>query len=412
MAKASMRILVHDYSGHPFQAQLSRELARRGHEVLHLHAAFFQTPKGRLARAADDPPGFAVEGLELGRPFAKYRFLERRAQVRAYGRILCERASLFAPEIILCANTPLDPLAIFQRWREGRDIPFIFWLQDIYGVAIDRLLRQRLGILGAIVGAYYRRLERRIARASDAIVTITDDFRPILDGWSVAAGRVAVIENWAPLAELPSLPRDNDWSHAQGLAGRLVLLYAGTLGLKHDPNLLAALAERFRANPEILVLVASEGPGADWLARRKAEAGLDNLRLLPFQPYAALPEMLASADVLLAILDAEAGIYSVPSKVLTYLCAGRPLLAAVPAANLAARLIARERAGLIVEPGDASGFTAAAERLVADAPLRAQLGENGLDYARRSFNIGGIAERFEAVMAKASPRGAACHGHG
>ncbi len=30
-----MRILVHDYSGHPFQAQLSRELARRGHDVVH-----------------------------------------------------------------------------------------------------------------------------------------------------------------------------------------------------------------------------------------------------------------------------------------------------------------------------------------------------------------------------------------
>lgn len=43
-----MRILICDYSGHPFQVELSRGLAARGHAVLHLHFADFQTPKGNL----------------------------------------------------------------------------------------------------------------------------------------------------------------------------------------------------------------------------------------------------------------------------------------------------------------------------------------------------------------------------
>ena len=34
-----MKIIVHDYAGHPFQVQLSRRLASRGHEVLHLYCA-------------------------------------------------------------------------------------------------------------------------------------------------------------------------------------------------------------------------------------------------------------------------------------------------------------------------------------------------------------------------------------
>jgi colanic acid biosynthesis glycosyl transferase WcaI len=412
MAIKRMRILLHDYSGHPFQVQLSRALARRGHEVLHLHAAFFQTPKGRLERAADDPPGFAIEGLELGEPFAKYSFLKRRGQEIAYGRILGERAARFAPDLVLCANTPLDPLARFQAWSAARRLPFIFWLQDIYGVAIDRLLRRRLGPLGAMIGAYYRRLERRVARASQAIVTISEDFRPILEGWGVPSGRITIIENWAPIDELPALPRSNAWSREHGLEGRIALIYAGTLGQKHDPRLLAELAEHFRADPRVAVVVASEGPAMDWLALRKETAGLDNLHLMGFQPYARLPEMLATGDALLVILDPEAGIYSVPSKLLSYLCAGRPIVAAIPAANLAARLIQREGAGLVVEPSDNAGFAAAAQRLVQNANLRSQFGKNGLDYARRSFNIDRIAERFEAVIAKAIQKGAACYGHG
>jgi len=33
--RGAMRIGIHDFSGHPFQVQLSRELASRGHEVVH-----------------------------------------------------------------------------------------------------------------------------------------------------------------------------------------------------------------------------------------------------------------------------------------------------------------------------------------------------------------------------------------
>ena len=68
-----MRVLIHDYAGHPFQVQLSRALARSGHSVLHLHFASFQTPKGAVERRPDDPDNFAIEGLTLGRPFAKGR---------------------------------------------------------------------------------------------------------------------------------------------------------------------------------------------------------------------------------------------------------------------------------------------------------------------------------------------------
>jgi glycosyltransferase involved in cell wall biosynthesis len=402
-----LRILLHDYAGHPFQAQLSRALARRGHSVLHLHAAFFQTPKGRLARAPEDPSTFAVEGLELGAPFAKYRFLRRRAQERAYGKLLARRAAAWVPDLVLAANTPLDSLRELQEWCRALHIPFIFWLQDIYSLAIDRILRRKIGPLAAPIAGHYRAIERRIARDSDALVLISEDFRPTLDAWGVPPGRISVIENWAPRDELPALPRDNAWSREHGLADKLVLLYAGTLGLKHNPALLAALAERFAARPEIALVVVSEGPGAEWLAARQSAGALANLRILPFQPYQRLPEMLASGDVLLAVLEAEAGAFAVPSKVLSYFCAGRPLLAAIPSANLAARLIRRERVGLVVEPDNAGGFVMAAERLVNDAALRAWFGQNALDYAGKTFDIEAIVARFEAVFAAVFEGGAA-----
>ena len=60
--------------------------------------------------------------------------------------------------------------------------------------------------------------------------------------------------------------------------------------------------------------MVSEGRGADWLRAAIAEDAEPALVLLPFQPYEVLSEVLASADVLLAILEPEAGAFSVPSK--------------------------------------------------------------------------------------------------
>ncbi|HEX2891951.1 glycosyltransferase family 4 protein [Vineibacter terrae] len=393
-----MRILLHDNSGHPFQVQLARELARRGHQVRHLFSAVFQTPHGALERQPGDPDTFEVAAIDPGEPFAKYSYIKRLQQERRYGALLRQELAAFAPDVALMSNTPPDSLVAPQRWCRAQGVGFVFWVQDIYAEAVARILGQRLGPLGKPVAWHYRRLEGGLLRRSNQVVPITDDFGPLLQAWGVAANRITVIENWSPLDELPLRPKDNAFARQHGLHDKTVLLYSGTLGLKHNPGLLLAIAEAHRDNPSVAVVVVSEGLGASWLAERKVESGLDNLMLLPFQPFDRLPEVLGAADVLLAILEPEAGIYSVPSKVLTYLCAGKPLLAAMPGENLAARTIQRQEAGMVVAPADTEGFVAAARTLIADPTRRATLGGNGRAYAERTFDVRRIAERFEAVL--------------
>jgi colanic acid biosynthesis glycosyl transferase WcaI len=98
------------------------------------------------------------------------------------------------------------------------------------------------------------------------------------------------------------------------------------------------------------------------------------------------------------LLEADAGIYSVPSKMLSYCCAGRAVLGAIPPANLAARRIRSEGFGLVVPPGDQPGFVAAARRLIAEDGVRDEAGRRGRAYAEKSFAIGPIAARMEAIL--------------
>ena len=382
--------------------QLSRELARRGHETLHLYSASFQTGKGRLTRDDGDPATFAVEPVDLGRTFDKYSALRRPVQELQYGRLAAARAERFAPDVVLSSNTPMLAQQVLLPRMKRRGARFVFWQQDIYSAGMTEAAKARIPVVGGHLGGAFRWLERRQLQASDAIVVISDDFRTVLRGWGIDDARVTVIENWAPLGEIEPLPRDNDWSRAHGLTGATTILYAGTLGLKHNPSLLLRLAERFRDRADVKVVVVSSGLGADWLAARAA--ALPNLVLLPFQPYEVLPQVLASGDVLAAILEPEAGIFSVPSKVLSYHCAGRPLLAAIPAENLAARLVRREDTGLVSEPGDPEAFAASAEKLL-DAPeLREAMGARAVAYATTAFDIHTIADRFEDVLGRVHAR--------
>jgi putative colanic acid biosynthesis glycosyltransferase WcaI len=399
-----MRILIHDFAGHPFQVDLSRELARRGHSVIHAYSPDVTTGRGRVTRSEGDPTGLAIRAVELGRQFSRYSLFRRPRDELAYGRRLGHHVDTFRPDVVLSANTPL----LSQRRLRGRTrrhgAAFAYWLQDLLGVGTGAELGRRLGPIGRIPGGALERVERRLLVKSDVVVAISDDFLPLLREAGVHPDRVHVIENWAPIDELPERPRHNKWASRREWSDQFVFLYSGTLGLKHEPRLLLELAKRFRSDRRAAVVVISEGLGADWMRTQAREQALENLRVLDYQPYEQLPEVLATADVLVALLESSAGVFSVPSKVLSYLCAGRPLLASMPEENLAARTIKRAEAGIVTVSGDAAAFTESAELFLSNPNLRIEMGQAARSYAERTFRIDAIADRFENALTDAVAR--------
>jgi glycosyltransferase involved in cell wall biosynthesis len=393
-------IVVHDCSGHPFQAQLSRWLAHQGLRTVHLHSPTVLTPKGSLTSVPGDPPCLEFRPVVMHRSFEKYALVRRVIHELEYGVRLSWAVGRLRPSVVVSSNTPLIAAALFHVVMLLCRIPVVFWQQDVYGIGITEHLASRFGRPGHAVGRALTRVEAWIARSSAAVVTISDDFASILRSWGVAPERVHVIENWAPLNELPVRPRDNGVAREHGIEDGFVFLYSGTLGIKHDPACLLALAEHFSDRPDVKVVVVSEGLGATWLAEHGSH--VPGLVQLPYQPYDKLPDLLASADVLLAILERHAGVFSVPSKVLSYHCAGRPLLAAVPGVNLAARIIAREESGICVEPGAIAELIAAAKLLEASPDMRTAMGANARAYAEQAFDIERIGRSFLDIITRAS----------
>ena len=394
----STRIVVHDYSGHPGQAQLSRALARRGYDVIHQHCPSYATGKGSLHLEPGDPPTLAFEECLMDGTFARYSAWTRIRQELAYGRAVSRRIVDADPAVVVLSNVPLLAHAVVARRLARRGIPMVFWHQDIYSEAIGNAARARLPVFGRGVAVLADRIERAVARRSHGVVAISPTFLERLTAWGVA-DRTTVVPNWAPIEELPLRDADNSWSRRMGLTGHPVVLYSGTLGLKHDPSILALISAQLRvSHPDAKVVVISEGKGRAWLEQWKRDQLADNLVLLDYQPYEDLPDVMASADLLVAILEPDASRFSVPSKVLTYLCANRAIVGVLPPNNSVAEVLRTHAAGRVVDPARRSEVAAEVAELLNEEKACQAMGAAGRRYAEATFSPERAADRFVDVF--------------
>jgi glycosyltransferase involved in cell wall biosynthesis len=397
---SAKRIVIQDYAGHPFQVRLSRELARQGHRVLHVYAGFNQTPHGSLHKLVSDPEQLNIKAIYIHHPLQKYSFVRRWFQEREYGYLVTKEILSFKPDVVISANMPLNAQAILLKACRKRDIRFVYWLQDVVSMGTKLILSKKFPLIGNLIGNYYSNLEKQLLMKSDHVVSIADEYESFLLDWGISKQKMSVIYNWAPLDELPVLPKDNSWSREHGLATRFCFLYSGTLGLKHNPDLILQIALHFKDRPQVIIFVGSEGPGAEWLNERRNEFNLSNLVIMGYVPMDIFPQVLAAGDVLLAILEVDAGVFSVPSKVLSYLAAQKPLLLAVPPNNLAAQIVKSSQAGYVVHPADVNGMITKAEELFSNKLLREEFAHNARRYAEENFDICRIGSQFLNLINK------------
>ena len=392
-----LKILVHDFAGHPFQMQLSKTLGERGNNVCHLYFAGDKGPKGTLQDMSFTNGG-SVKLVALGSEegYEKGAFIKRVVKDLQYRSIVSKFVRAGDFDVVISGNTPLWVQGGILRAAQSSGARFIFWCQDFYSIAVAELLKTKVGVLAKPVGKILEIWDKLQFARSDHIVHITDRFSEQTQAWGLSLDKTSVISNWGAIDELPLVEKQNNWRCEQGFDERPVVLYSGTLGLKHNPELICAAAKSSNAH----FVVVGFGLGYEELKKQR----LSNLTLLPLQRFEVFPEVLGSAELLVAVIEREAGTFSVPSKLLSYLCSGRPIVLAAPADNLASTILLESGAGIVVEPEDVAGFEAAVSELLADDGRREQMGLAARRYAEKNFDIEAVATNFEQVFYKALGR--------
>ncbi|WP_245873963.1 glycosyltransferase [Streptomyces phaeoluteigriseus] len=147
-----MRILVHDYSGHPFQAQLSRELARRGHDVVHSTCTAYVSGKGNLA---GDAPGLRFVTIGDSTALRKEQYCRRLVQETSLGLELARQVRREKPDVAMLSNLPIPMLVAAAAMLKRLGIPWVLWHQDVTTVALKTFagVAKSMGVAAKVFGA-------------------------------------------------------------------------------------------------------------------------------------------------------------------------------------------------------------------------------------------------------------------
>jgi len=247
---------------------------------------------------------------------------------------------------------------------------------------------------------FAKALEKWVYGLADAIAVISDGFARNLRRKGVPDGKLAVLPNWVDTDVLAPGPKDNPVSRRLGLDGRFVVMYSGTISISSNRALERALeaAALLAGDREVVFVLVGEGSKKDSLVARASALGLANAVFLPFVPYAELASLLAASDVLLVPLDRDKSDLSVPSKLYTFMAAGRPILGLASPDSEVAQLLRENDCGLAVAPDDPAAI-ASAVRALKDSPERRRaLGGRARDFAVRRFAKGTVLRSYVALL--------------
>lgn len=337
--------------------EIAKALAQKGHQVTVL-APFPNRPSGRLF------DGYTRrlfrserthDGIKLIRCFSSMsresNILSRSLENISFG-IMAGIVAFFVPkpDVIYSNTWPIFAAGILALVAHIRGIPVVLSVQDMYP---DSLISQgRIESSGRLARAL-RNIDTLIVKHSKSVVVISQYFLRIYrDIRGIAQELFRVVPNWV---ESKSLSVDSSvlkrFRRTLGIPDNArVCVFAGNIGVAAGVSTLLEAFEDLKDLKEVYLLIAGEGSQLE--ACRQLAQHIGNPRILFHFPYPPEhePIILSLADLFLLPTSGAQSIASVPSKLLYYLMAGRPVIASAIQGSELAGIIEASSCGWLVEP--------------------------------------------------------------
>lgn len=264
--------------------------------------------------------------------------------------------------------------AIFLAWLKR--VPLVLWVQDLWPDALQGtgFIKNRclLWLTGLVVNYIYR--------FSDSILIQSEGFRAAVERRGVAREKIRYHPNSAEDSQAEA-EATQDMELANDIRKYFSIVFAGNIGKAQSCETIVAAAGLLQHLPEIKFYLVGKGSMADAIGRDIRASGVENVTMTGEIAAKDIPAIYsASSGLLLTLRDEPALSATIPSKLQSYLAAGKPII--VSSNGESANEIIRANAGLTCSPENAEELAKAVLRLYRMSPeARTNLGEN----ARRYF---------------------------
>jgi colanic acid biosynthesis glycosyl transferase WcaI len=302
------------------------------------------------------------------------------------------------PDLILVETWPIIAPQ-FNLWMgKFRKSPVLYYIQDVYPeIAVD------VGVFkeDSRLARFLLNWDAKLCRNAAGIVAISDTMKRLLSATrGVPDHQVQIIHNWVDQNAISPLSRLNTWRELMKIpAEKFVLMYAGILGLVSGVDVLLDVAKRVEGS-NVQIICIGQGPLKEEMMRKASEKSLSGISFYDFQEQSYLSPMLATADAFFLPMRPGTRDASVPSKLISYLAAGRPVITATPAGAATMEVVRSNEAGISVETGNPDAIAGAVLELANDPTRARQLGKNARQAFEELFAFSKSYPQFKSLIQK------------
>jgi colanic acid biosynthesis glycosyl transferase WcaI len=327
--------------------------------------------------------GVAVTRLPLwiGHATTKKRIREELTYMAAAALVT---PTLPTPDVIVAVSPAFLALVPTMMNVRARRIPWVLWLQDIFPDAAmtTGLVRNRVALRAA------RWLEALAYRAADRIVVISETFEENLRRKGVPAGKLTLIYNPATRGFGAT-----NWGNRTDPPR---ILYMGNMGFSQGlVELVRAFQDPAVANAQFRLVITGAGE-LEGSVRDAIRS--DRIEFLGLISPTRLDSELSSAVIGLVTQRPDIVEFNVPSKLMTLMARGIPVLASVRRGSEVERIVTTSGGGWVSDAASPSAAAQLAAQVVRDPDDLRRRGAAALAFARKHFGRNTLAEGFEVVL--------------
>ena len=298
--------------------------------------------------------------------------------------------------VFVYASSPLLQAMAAVVLARVKRAPLVVWVQDLWPQSLQSTgyvkNEMMLKAVTAVVSWIYAR--------SDLLLIQSKAFEAPVHALAPPATPIRYHPNPGE-PELP--PHHSGGNEAYALPAGFSIVFAGNMGTVQALDTVLSAAEQTRDLSDLQWILIGSGQRSEWLAEQVRARNLTHVHLPGRFPAEAMPAILAQASALLVSLVPEPSLaLTVPSKVQTYLAAGKPIVASLDGEG--ARVVEEATAGLTAPAGDAPALAAAIRALHAmPQAVRDQMGANGRRFYAENFAperlTAALIDHFSSVIA-------------
>lgn len=286
-------------------------------------------------------------------------------------------------DVLLVASTPPIQGAMAALVKKFRKIPFVYNLQDIFP---DSLVGTGMTHKGSFLWKIGRIIENFTYRNADKIIVISEDFKKNIMAKGVPEEKIEVIYNWIDeKAVVPIAREDNPLYEELGLSrDKFNVVYAGNLGNAQNIDVIIDSARELVENENIEFIIFGSGGLKEQFVKKAKDYGINNVKFFPLQPMEKVSYVYGLGNICIVSCKPGLGGSAMPSKTMSILSAGRPILASFDEGELTS-ILEQNHCGVSVKASDVKAFVKEVKKLASNPEKCDVMGKNGRELILQKF---------------------------